>query len=268
MTPRALEQLGTWAVVTGASSGIGRGIALRLARHGRNVVLVGRDPEALREVAAAVERLGSRTLVVALDLAAPGAPQQLDEVTAALDPGLLVNCAGFGSGGDLMDSRLDHETAMVDVNCRAVLELTHRFGRRFVERKRGAIVLASSIVAFQGVARSANYAATKAYVQSLGEALARELAPQGVQVLTAIPGPTASGFAKRAGMNMGATDGAERVADDIVAALIARRTRVVPGRVGKLLFYSLMTAPRRLRVLIMQQIMSGMTPSRGGRVTL
>lgn len=260
MSVAELRRFGDWAVVTGASDGIGREIALRLAALGLNVVLVARREDALSRLAGKIESMGGRALVLPFDLAGPGSAAKLEEASAALDPGILIHCAGFGSGGDFLDAGLPDELAMLDVNCRAVLELTHRFARRFTARGRGALVLLSSIVAFQGVARSANYAATKAYVQSLGEALAQELRPAGVQVLTAVPGPTDSGFAARARMRLGATDSARTVAVDIVDALAAGKSKVVPGRLGKLLFYALMTAPRSLRVLIMKRIMRTMTP--------
>lgn len=256
-----LRRHGEWAVVTGASSGIGREIALRLAAARISLVLTGRSEAALRDVAAQATAHGVRTMVLPLDLADPRAPGEIEQSTAGLDAGILINSAGFGSGGNLVHSSLDAELAMIDVNCRALLELTHRFGQRFVRQKRGAIVMLSSIVAFQGVPRSANYAATKAYVQSLGEALAREFAGTGVRVLTAIPGPTVSGFAARAGMRLGAADSAAEVAGDVMAALASGRSRVVPGRTGKLLLYSLMTAPRRLRIRIMERIMGSMTLS-------
>ncbi len=254
-----LKRFGPWAVVTGASSGIGREMALRLAELGLHVVVAARDDKRLREVAAAIGSRGSRARVIAMDLSEPGSAGRLAAQVEDLDVGLLVHSAGYGRGGELLESDLPVESAMVDLNCRATLELSYLFGRRFAGRRRGALVLLSSIVAFQGVPRAANYAATKAYVQSLGEALAAELGGRGVQVLTATPGPVESGFAARAGMTIADADTAERVSQGIVQALLRGRTRVTPGRKGKLLVYSLLTAPRRLRTRIMAGIMRGMT---------
>lgn len=101
---------------------------------------------------------------------------------------------------------VEPELDMIDVNCRAVAALTHAFGQRFAARGKGGIVLMSSLVAFQGVAHAANYAATKAYVQSLAEGLRTELAPLGVAVVACAPGPIASGFAARASMVMSMSD--------------------------------------------------------------
>lgn len=250
------ERYGPWAVVTGASSGIGREMAILLAREGLKLVLVARRAEELKALAATLGPTEVRVLPV--DLAIPGGAEQVLAHTADLPVGLLVNSAGFGSGGELLAQDIAQEAAMVDVNCRAVLELTYGFAKRFVAQRRGGIVLLSSIVAFQGVPRSANYAATKAYIQSLGEALSEELAGTGVDVLTAAPGPTHSGFGARAGMRMGQAETAEKVAKGILDVL-GRKRQVAPGLLSKVLLGSLMTAPRFLRVRIMKAIMQSMT---------
>lgn len=250
-----LAHYGEWAVVTGASSGIGREVARELAAAGVKTVLVGRDAPALANLARSLPT-ESRTLT--LDLSAPEAAQSLFQQCTTLDVGILVHAAGFGSGGAFLDTDPEHEAAMIDVNCRAVLTLTRLFATRFAERRRGAMVLFSSIVAHQGVPRAANYAATKAYIQALGEALALELKPAGIDILTVSPGPVASGFAERARMTMQNPDSAAHVARDIVAAL-GRKSFAVPGPRGKLLHAALMTAPRPLRTRIMQGIMRNMT---------
>ena len=108
-----------------------------------------------------------------------------------LDVGLLVAAAGFGTSGPFLDSDLTQELEMLDVNCRALLSQSLHFGRRFAERGRGGLILLASLVGFQGAPFSANYAATKAYVQSLAEALHVELALRGVDVLASAPGPAA-----------------------------------------------------------------------------
>jgi short-subunit dehydrogenase len=101
-----------------------------------------------------------------------------------------------------INSNLDVELEMIDLNCRSLAHLTHHFGQKLAHRGRGGIVLMSSLVAFQGVPRAANYAATKAYVQSLSESIQRELRQSGVDVLAVAPGPVKSGFGARANMNM------------------------------------------------------------------
>lgn len=253
------QRYGQWALVTGASSGIGREIAKELAKRGLKVLLNGRNSEALHQVAQEI-RLNQNieAEVIASDLASPEGVEILVEAAGDRDFGLLVNSAGFGLGGSFLDSQCSQELEMVDVNCRALLELTHAFAKRFAAKRRGGIILLSSIVAFQGAPRSANYAATKAYVQSLGEALGEELHGLGVDVLCSAPGPTESGFGARAGMKLSNAVSAEVVARQTVAAL-GRKRMVVPGSFAKFLYASLMTAPRFLRVKIMKAVMKSMT---------
>ncbi|MBY0372709.1 MAG: SDR family oxidoreductase [Bryobacteraceae bacterium] len=254
-----LRKYGEWAVVTGASSGIGRETAVQLAGMGFKLLLVARRAAELERLRAEVSGSGGiEAAVLPLDLAIPGASAEVFEAAAGFNTGLLVNAAGFGLGGPFLDHELSQESSMIDVNCRALMELTHHFGRRFAAQRRGGIILFSSIVAFQGVPLSANYAATKAYVQSLGEALADELSPLGVDVLVSQPGPTHSGFGDRAGMKMGRAEKAEDVAAATLATL-GRKRRVTPGVLSKFLLGSLMTAPRSLRVQIMKAIMRSMT---------
>jgi short-subunit dehydrogenase len=150
---------------------------------------------------------------------------------------------------------------MVDLNCRSVADLVYHCGNAMVAERRGGIILLGSLVALQGVPRFANYAATKAYVQSLGEGLYHELKPQGVDVLVVAPGPVGSGFAARAGMIMGGTDTPEMVARDGLRA-IGRKGTVRPGRLGKLLELILSPLPRRARTMILKQSIAGMTKHR------
>jgi short-subunit dehydrogenase len=178
-------------VVTGASSGIGREIALGLAEAGLNLVLVARRRDVLERLASDIgaHREGE-IRVVAADLASESALETVEQATQDLDVGLLVAAAGFGTSGPFVDPSLAEEFEMLDVNCRAPLRMSLHFGPRFALRGRGGIVLMSSIVGFQGTPNAASYAATKAYVQTLSEALHVELAPQGVDVLASAPGPT------------------------------------------------------------------------------
>ena len=261
---RRLEaRYGPWAVVTGASDGIGREFALRLARSGLHLVLAARRGEALARLGAELAtRHGVQTLAVAVDLSTPGGVAELVRRTSQLEVGLLVAAAGFGTSGRFIDGDLSAELEMIDLNCRAVAALSHHFGARFAKQGRGGMVLMSSLVAFQGVARAANYAATKAYVQSLAEALRLELGPSGVDVVSSAPGPIESGFAKRAGMNMGLALAPDAVAQETLDAL-GRRGTVRPGWLSKLLELSLAFLPRRARVRMMSVVMGRMTTPGG-----
>lgn len=250
---------GPWAVVTGASDGIGRESAQALAESGLHVVLVARRRDRLEALARDLSRdHGVQTQVVAADLGSPEGVARVLEETARLDAGLLVAAAGFGSSGQFLDLAREEELTMVDVNCRAVVALAHGFGARFVARGRGGLVLFSSVVAFQGVPHATSYAATKAFVQTFAEGLRAELRGRGVDVLASAPGPVHTGFAARASMTMGMALPADVVARATLRAL-GRRGTTRPGWLSKLLGGALATLPRPARTRIMGAVMAGMT---------
>jgi uncharacterized protein len=253
------ETFGPWAVVTGASDGIGRAFAHELASAGLHLVLVARRASMLSELAAELTaRSQVMCRVVAADLSLPEHVHALHASTADLDVGLLVAAAGYGSSGPMLQQDEQRERDQLSVNCAAVLAQTMHYGQRFAARGRGGVILLSSIVAFHGTPWSANYAATKAYVQSLAEALRVEWAPLGVRVLSCAPGPVATGFAARAGLHLDRALSAATVARATLRAL-PRGGTVRPGWLSKLLGWSLATAPRALRVRIMGHIMHGMS---------
>jgi len=233
------EKYGPWAVVTGASDGIGRAFAERLAAQGFDLVLAARRGPRLEELA---RSLPVSTRVVAADLATREGVAAVVAATEGLDVGLLVASAGVGTSGRFIDGDIARELGMIDVNCGAVAALAHHFGRRFARRRSRGIALMSSLVAFQGVPRAANYAATKAYVQSLAEGLRVELAPVGVDVVSSAPGPIRSGFGDAADMRMGLAGSPAAVARGTLAAL-GRRGTARPGWLSKLLEWSLAFLP-------------------------
>lgn len=169
-----------------------------------------------------------------------------------------VAAAGFGTSGPFLAADPAVEREMLRLNCEAVLATSLVFGRRMADRGRGGIVLMSSIVGFQGMPNAAHYAATKAYVQTLAEALHVELRPHGVDVLAAAPGPTRSGFADRADMTMGRALSPAAVARGTLDAL-GRRPTALPGLLSRVLKDALAPLPRRARVRIMGAVMAGMT---------
>lgn len=261
---RLRERYGPWAVVTGASDGIGREFATSLAAAGVNVVLVARRAVLLDALAGELAAThGVQARAISVDLAAEAGVEEVVARTLKLDVGLFVAAAGFGTSGPFVDANIMDELTMIDVNCRAVASLSYAFARRFVERKRGGIVLMSSLVAFQGVPRAANYAATKAYVQSFAEALRLELKPLGVDVIASAPGPVHSGFAARASMTMGLAQKPRDVAGATLDGL-GRVGTVRPGWLAKVLEFSLKLLPRWGRVRMMAIVMAGMTKRRAG----
>ncbi|MCH6198813.1 SDR family NAD(P)-dependent oxidoreductase [Aquiflexum sp. LQ15W] len=250
---------GDWAVVTGASSGIGLEISKLLASAGFNLVINARNREKLDQIKSELEsKYAIQVNTIATDVASEGSFKTITDLVQDLNVGLLVVSAGFGTTGLFIRGEIEEEKNMLRVNCEALLDITFHFSRLFAKQKRGGIILLSSMVAFQGVPYSANYAATKAYVQSLGEALAVELESYGVDVLAAAPGPVRSGFADRANMKMSMSLGTEEVGVPILKAL-GRKNTVLPGFLTKFLVYSLMMVPRWAKVRIMQKVMGGMT---------
>jgi short-subunit dehydrogenase len=261
---RLPDRYGPWALVTGASEGIGEAFAQALAAEGFAVLLVARRRDKLEALAATLRQThGVEARALVADLSRKEAAQAVMDEAASLDLGLLVAAAGFGTSGSFLHARIDEEVTMLEVNCRAVLELTHRFADLFARRGRGGIVLCSSLVAFQGVPRAATYAATKAWVQSLAEGIAPELRARGVDVIATAPGPVRSGFASRARMTMGASETPMAVARGTLAAL-GRRVTVRPGLLSKLLEFSLSFLPRSGRVRMMGFVMAGMTKEADG----
>lgn len=253
------KQYGQWALITGASDGIGKATAIELAKLGFSLILVARREHLLIQLSHELKQhYGTDCRMIVTDLTHRNSIKIILEQTANIEIGLLVTAAGFGSSGYFTDNQLEEELNMIDVNCRSVVNLSHYFSQYFKAQKRGGIILYSSIVAFQGVAFSTNYAATKAFIQSFGEGLYRELKPYGVDVLIVAPAPVDTGFGQRAKLNI--DKNAEKpcvIAKESVAAL-GKKITVRPGRLAKLLGYSLNCVPRFLRIIIMSNIMANM----------
>ena len=182
---------GSWAIVTGASSGIGKSFAQRLARDGMNLVLIARSEKALQTTAEELRtRYAVQTRVLPLDLSDPIAAEILDRETLDLDVGLLVNNAAVEQRGAFVKHTPDELRSVIELNVTTPTELGQRFGRRFVKRRRGGIIFLSGSIGYQAVPHMANYAATKAHQVNLAEALYYELRPYGVNVLGLSPGLT------------------------------------------------------------------------------
>lgn len=256
---RLKTKYGEWAIITGASSGIGLEIATQLATAGFNLVINSRHLNKLQEVEKQLKAISNIEIkIVASDVSELGGIDKIIQSTQGLNVGLVVASAGYGTSGNFVDNSLHSEINMLRLNCEALLSLTHYYSQKFVLQKRGGIILMSSIVAFQGTPYSANYAATKAYVQTLAEGIAVELKPFGVDVLAAAPGPVESGFSQRANMKMSMSTTPSQIGVPILKAL-GRKTTVFPGILTKLLVYSLKIVPRWVKVKIMGKVMGNMT---------
>lgn len=198
---------GKWALVTGASAGLGEHIALDLAASGAHLVLTARRADRLEALAQRIRSQYSvEARVIPADLSLPEAPQQLYDATeaAGLPIDILINNAGFGFLGKFHDSTPEWDRQMVTLNCAAVVHLTHLFLPRMIERRRGYIMMLASAASFQPIPYMSTYAATKAFDRFLGEALDAEVRQYGIRVSSLCPGPTQSEFAQVAGMNSSA----------------------------------------------------------------
>ena len=226
-------------LITGASSGIGAELARVLAARGHGVTLVARREERLRELADELaEAHGIRAEVVTADVSGERGRRKL--IAAVEERGLtvevLVNNAGFGSGGRFTRLDADKEASMVRTNCEAVVALTRHYLPEMASRGQGAVLNVASLIAFQPVPFQATYGATKAFVLSLTDALHEEMRGTGVTLTAVCPGPVRTEFGEAGGFG-GADEripdplwlDAERVANDAVRALERGDRVVVPG---------------------------------------
>jgi hypothetical protein len=232
------RQFGPWAVVTGASSGIGREFANQLAAAGINLVLVARRLDVLQGLGAALARQnGVDYRAVGVDLSDPGMLTPIAQATNDIDVGLLVSNAGAALPGPFLDSDLQAQRAILRLNTAAHLGLTHHFGERLVRRGSGGIVLVSALGATHGVPYMAHSAATKAYVASLGAGLHVELAKHGVHVTVLHPGPTRTPVLTELGLDPDKMPIPPMTPHDCVSetlrALQRNRARCIPGRINR-----------------------------------
>ena len=234
---------GKWALVTGASSGLGKDFASALAEMGANLVLVARRIEPMDRLAEDLRaKHNVEVKVEGVDLSISGAALKLKDRLDAqgISVAALVNNAGFGVIGEFVDQPLDKITGMLQLNVIGLTELTHVFAKAMKERGSGHILLVSSIAAYQPCPIYAAYAATKAYVLALGEALHTELALHNVVVTVLSPGVTESGFFQAAGQEPNAAQKrmmmkSRPVVDIGLAALFQKKSSVVAGTMNRLM---------------------------------
>ncbi|HEY0840425.1 MAG TPA: SDR family oxidoreductase [Vulgatibacter sp.] len=249
---KPFDYRGRWGVVTGASSGIGEAFARSLAGRGMNLVLAARREPTLRALADALEKSHDvRVVAVGVDLSVAGGAERLfREATAGRDVHLLVNNAGFGLEGRYDELPLERQLAMIRLNVGAVAELTGLFLPPMQERRAGGIVQVSSSVAFQPVPNLATYAASKAFVLSLAEALWAENEDLGVRVMALCPGGSPTEFQATAGTGLPLVGvlPASTIAEQALRGLDRGCTVVVPGLVNKGAPLGARLLPRRMVV--------------------
>lgn len=246
----AAEWRKKWALVTGASAGIGEALAEELAAGETNLVLTARRKDRLDALA---QRLATtykiQTEVYPADLAALAAPEAIFAFTRdkRIEIDLLINNAGFGKYGEFHCVPKERLLDMVQVNCSAVVHLTHLFVQGMVARRRGDILILASTASFQAVPYISTYAATKAFDLLLAEGLAEELKPYGIRVCALCPGSTESEFHVVAGQNkfIHRAETAQKVARTGLRALAAGKSYIISGLGNYLGAHGERLVPRR-----------------------
>jgi uncharacterized protein len=256
------ERYGPWAVVAGASEGLGAAYARELAAMGLHVLLIARREEALAALARELStRHGVETRVLALDLAEEESADVIAGATAGLDVGLLIYNAALSAIGPFLETPLDKHLRELAINCRDPLTLTYTFGQRMKARGRGGMILMSSMSATMGSAMIANYAATKAYNLVLAEGLWEELRDSGVDVMACAPASVATpGYLASQPRSRGGVMTPETVAREALRAL-GRQPSFIPGASNRAAAFALRRLmPRRATVRMMGGIMRRMYP--------
>jgi hypothetical protein len=234
------ERFGPWALVTGASSGIGKEFARQIAASGINIVLVARREDLLKEVGVEFsKRYGVEHRVVVLDVSREDFIGQLASATDDLDIGLVVSNAGTGNPGEFL--KLDRQLlqATLRLNTMSHLDIAHYFGRKLAERRRGGLILVGAMGAENGIPCMANDGGAKAYVHSLGEALHYEFKPLGVYVTILAAGFTDTEVIEKFGLDPKTMPlkpmSVEQCVSEALSGLIKNRSRVVPGRLNRIM---------------------------------
>jgi short-subunit dehydrogenase len=228
---------GKWALVTGASAGIGVALAREVARHGTKLILTARRKDRLEALATELTSKGCEVRIVAADLNDPVAPRQIYEATegAGLAVDILINNAGLGLFGAFHTNPIEQELGQVRVNCEAMVRLARLFVPRMVERRRGWVLITASTASFQPVPYMSTYAATKCFDRMFALGIAQEVGRYGVKVTVLCPGPTESEFfdvARAELFKKWGVQSAEDVARIGIAALARGRRTVVPNFSG------------------------------------
>jgi short-subunit dehydrogenase len=249
---------GKWALVTGASAGIGAELARQLAACGAKLILTARRKDRLDALAAELTGKGTDVKVIAADLNYPAAPQQIYDATegAGLEVDILINNAGLGQFGAFYASPIDQELAQVRVNCEAMVHLSRLFVPRMVERRRGWILILASTASFQPLPYFATYAASKAFDRFFALGLAAEVARYGVKVTALCPGPTESEFfdIARAGVFKRRVQGTAEVARLGIDALARGKRTIIPNFSGRLTAFMVRFLPITLITHFMAKI--------------
>jgi short-subunit dehydrogenase len=253
-------------LITGASGGIGEAFAELLASEGFGLVLVARNEGELNRVKGVISakhEVPVYVLPLDLGLAASGELLQTALNENGLAPDILINNAGFGLAGNVVDLSREEQLRMIDLNIRALTDLSWRFLPGMIAKRAGGILNIASVAGFMPGPGMAVYFATKAFVLSFSDALGEEVRGTGVTVTSLCPGPVTTGFQRRAGMRTSRFSGPVKpwTATDVAAAGWAAFRKgerlAVPGWSNKLAVYGSGMTPRRLLLPLLKRAMAG-----------
>lgn len=245
------QKYGEWALVTGASSGIGEEFARKFASEGLNLILVARRKDRLEKLSVQLQQQYKiESIVCAVDLASDSFIEEIKMSIGNREIAVLVNNAGFGSTSEFVNASLEHEAEMVKVNCLAPIILTHHFVEGMRARKRGAIIFLGSTVAFQPTPFMATYSATKAFNLFMGDALWWELKKYNIDVLSLNPGGTDTEFQRIASSDVGPVPRSTKDVVNSALKTLGKRPTVADGFFNKLLSVSSRFGTRKLTVSI------------------
>ncbi|MCK5879834.1 MAG: SDR family oxidoreductase [Holophagae bacterium] len=248
-----------WAVITGASSGIGKEFTYQLAKKGYNVALVARSQDKLEAIAADIQKqFGRETRAIPLDLTHEHFARELSDRTADLTVTMVINNAGFGTSGSFLDIEDDREIEMITLNCVAVTQVARLFLKKMAQNGKGNMIIVASTASVQPCPWVATYAATKAFDRFLAEALWYEMKPKGVNVLALNPPGTATNFFAEAGLaNEQGLATVEQVVQTAFKALGKKPSVIVGGKNRFLAFMGRFT-PEKLLITVTSRIMKKM----------
>ena len=253
----------TWALVTGASSGLGSDFANLLAERGANLVLVARRLEPMQVLATSLqERYSIKVKIIELDLSKDSSATKLKSILdqEGIRVSTLINNAGFGLFGDFLEQDLEKTNEMLALNMMTLTRLTHLFAQDMRQQGGGQILLIASIGAYQATPTYAAYSASKSYVLLFGEALHHELAKYNIKVSVLSPGITATSFLQVSGQKPTFYQRLVMMQSRPVATiglkiLFSGKASVVPGLINKLTIFSNRFVPRQLQTKLAYLLM-------------
>ncbi len=257
------RRYGDWALVTGASSGLGADFVRQLAQKKMNIILVARRVDKMNVIAEEVENnCGVKTQVIGQDLIKSDAVDNIRNKVGDKEIGVLINNAGYGVLGKFHKNDYDYQVEMVKLNCVAPVALTHAFIDPMVKRGKGAVIFLASTAAYQGVPFFSVYAATKCFNLFLAEGLWGEYRKQGIDIMGLSPGFTATEFQSHANIKRkkGPTPAKSEDVVELAIRKLGKNPSIVHGALNYIGALSSRLMPRRTAVKISGAIMKMMRP--------